>query len=256
MIRVTRGDGPDRLARGEPVIEGFKRDYEIAPDEYRTGRRTFQIDSAIYGHAEVKNALRVAQHAKCCFCEGKFEANAAADVEHYRPKLYSQQAQGSRKIYPGYYWLGYAWTNLLYSCQICNRSHKRNYFPLRDPRSRARSHLDDLAAEAPMLLDPAGPEDPRDHIRFRDEIAVGMTKIGKTTIDYVGLNRLPLVEERLERLNILRKLRQILDTFRESGRPEERRVLGDAEVVLEAAVQAQSPFSAMATDFLQGKGFP
>ncbi len=41
-----------------------------------------------------------------------------------------------------------------------------------------------------MLIDPAGSENPRDHIRFRDEIAVGMTKIGETTIDYVGLNRL------------------------------------------------------------------
>jgi hypothetical protein len=254
MIRVTRGDRPDRLVIGEPVTEGLKREYEDAPDEYNTGRRAFEINSAIYGHPEVKNALRTAQYAKCCFCEGKFEANAAADVEHYRPKLYSQQARGSRKIYPGYYWLGYAWANLLYSCQICNRSHKRNYFPLRDPGTRARSHLDDLGAEAPMLLDPAGPENPRDHIRFRDEIAVGMTKIGETTIDYVCLNRLPLVEQRLERLNILRNLRQILDTFRGSGKPEEQQVLAEAEAFLESAVQAQASFSAMAADLLQGTG--
>jgi uncharacterized protein (TIGR02646 family) len=254
MIRVTRGGRPNRLVTGEPATESLKRDYEGAPDEYRTGRRTLKIDSAIYGHAEVKNALRSAQHAKCCFCEGKFEANAAADVEHYRPKLYSQQARGSQRIFPGYYWLGYAWTNLLYSCQICNRSHKRNYFPLRDPRTRARSHLDDLDAEAPMLLDPAGPEDPRDHIRFRNEIAVGMTRIGETTIEYVGLNRLPLIELRLERLNILRPLRQILDTFGGSGKPEEQRVLAEADALLGAAVQAQAPFSAMATDLLSGTG--
>lgn len=105
-----------------------------------------------------------------------------------------------------------------------------------------------------MLIDPAGSEDPRDHIRFRDEIAVGMTKIGETMIDYVGLNRLPLVEERLERLNILQKLRQILDTFRGSGKLQERLVLAEAEAVLEAAVRAQAPFSAMATDLLQGTG--
>jgi hypothetical protein len=226
MTRVTRGDRPNRLVTGEPVTERLKQDYEGAPDEYRTGRRTFKIDSAIYGRAEVKNALRSAQHARCCFCEGKFEANAAADVKHYRPKLYSHQTRGSRKIYPGYYWLGYAWTNLLYSCQICNRSHKRNYFPLREPRTRARSHLYDLGAEESMLIDPAGSADPRDHIRFRNEIAVGMTRVGETTIDYVGLSRLPLIELRLERLHILRPLRQILDTFRGSGKPEEQQVLG------------------------------
>jgi uncharacterized protein (TIGR02646 family) len=254
MIRVTRGDRPDGLAIGERLAEEFKRDYETAPEGYRLGRQTFEIDSAIYGHATVKNALRLAQHAKCCFCEGKFEANAAADVEHYRPKAYTQQARGSRKIYPGYYWLGYAWTNLLYSCQICNRSYKRNYFPLRDPGTRARSHLDDLSAEVPMLLDPAGLENPRDHIRFRDEIAVGMTKVGETTINYVGLNRLRLVEERLEHLQYLQTLRQILDTFDESVEPEKRRVLTDAEAILDAAVDAQARFSAMATDLLQGTG--
>lgn len=254
MIRVTRGDRPARLALGERIIEASKRDYESAPDAYRKGQRNFEIDPAIYGHAEVKNALRAAQHAKCCFCEGKFEANAAADVEHYRPKRYSQQAPGSRKIYPGYYWLGYAWTNLLYSCQTCNRSYKRNCFPLHDPETRARSHLDDLAAEAPMLIDPAGPEDPRDHIRFRDEIAVGMTQIGEITIEYLGLNRLPLVEERLESLNTLRTLRQILQTFRGSGDQEKQSLHEQAKVKLDAAIRTQAKFSAMATDLLGETG--
>jgi hypothetical protein len=254
MIRVRRGDRPDRLDIGAPLTEGFKREYEIAPEDYRTGRRTFEIDPAIYGHAEVNDALRLARYGKCCFCEAKFEANAAADVEHYRPKAYSQQTRGGHKTFPGYYWLGYDWANLLYRCQICNRSHKRNYFPLHNPSTRSRSHLDDLAAEAPMLLDPAGAGNPREHIRFRDEIAVGMTKIGETTIDYIGLNRLPLVEVRLERLNILRKLRQILDAFRDSQSPEKICVLTEAEAVLEAAVQAQALFSAMATDLLQGTG--
>jgi hypothetical protein len=60
-----------------------------------------------------------------------------------------------------------------------------------------------------MLLDPAGLENPRDHIRFRDEIAVGMTKVGETTINYVGLNRLRLVEERLEHLQYLRSRPQV-----------------------------------------------
>jgi hypothetical protein len=81
MIRVTRSDRPDCLAIGERLTEEFKRDYETAPEPYRSGLQIFKIDRAIYGHTAVKNALRVAQHAKCCFCEGRFEANAAADVD-------------------------------------------------------------------------------------------------------------------------------------------------------------------------------
>lgn len=112
-----------------------KRDcqaYEANSHEYRNGTKTFDFERKIYGHKAVKEALKTDQHGKCCFCEGKFEAHASGDIEHYRPKGAVNQHKDSETLYPGYYWLAYSWENLYYSCNICN-STKGSFFPLADP---------------------------------------------------------------------------------------------------------------------------
>ena len=257
MIRVTKPDPPARLSKGNSLISGYRAAFEANRAEYESNRRTFDIRRDIYGHAEVKELLRAAQHKKCCFCEGLFlEAHAAADVEHYRPKAYSQQGYRTPKIYPGYYWLAYSWDNLYYCCQVCNRSHKRNFFPLRNPGARARNHFGDLASEAPLILNPSGPNDPRSHIRFRKEIALGMTDAGKATVDFVGLNRLSLVEKRLAVCNVLQGLHQVVRLFREPQGEEQRNVIADARGKLYGALKPQAEFSAMAADLLQEAGIP
>lgn len=250
MIRVIKPAAPARLARGAALIAGNRALYDANPATYDTGASTFDIDKNIYGHADVKDVLRVAQHRKCCFCEGVFEGNAPADVEHFRPKKYAQQGRGGRKLYPGYYWLGYTWENLYYCCEICNRSQKKNYFPLRDSAARARNHLADLAGEEPLILDPGGPLDPRAHISFNGEVAIGSTDEGRTTVEYVGLNRPALIDARLESLNLLKILRDIRDAFEGPLDHQQRRVINDANQILEAAVQPTAKFSAMAMDLL------
>ena len=98
---------------------------------------TFSGD--IYGHDEVRAALRTAQHSKCCYCESKI-THITEDVEHYRPKgAVRQSPHDARPLSPGYYWLAYEWKNLYLSCSICNSSHKRDLFPLKNPERRARS---------------------------------------------------------------------------------------------------------------------
>ena len=87
------------------------------------------------------------------------------DVEHFRPKGgYKQRRRGPARR-PGYYWLAYDWDNLFYSCQLCNQRFKRNLFPLRDGRRRARSHTHRLDKEEPLLVDPAE-QDPSKYIGF------------------------------------------------------------------------------------------
>ena len=209
----------------------------------------------IYGHREVKDELRVAQHGKCCYCEGRFEAFAAADVEHYRPKGAVKQDKDSETLRPGYYWLAYSWANLYLCCQICNRSYKKDFFPLVDPTMRARSHTDNVADENPLLLDPGSLEDFRTHIEFRQEHAVGVTAAGRMTIHVVGLDRTALREERLSRL---RHLRTIQDVIRlRTGRPDQDDItlLQDARDELRDAILPQAMFSAMAIDFLRGMEF-
>jgi hypothetical protein len=84
-----------------------------------------KFDRKVYGLTVVKNKLEIIFHHKCAFCESTMKG-ALPDVEHFRFKKH-------------YYWLGYEWTNLLLSCQICNRYFKGTHFPLLIERNRVQS---------------------------------------------------------------------------------------------------------------------
>ena len=136
---------------------------------------------------------------------------AHGDVEHYRPKGGVRQNDPDALEQPGYFWLAYVWENLFFACQLCNQSFKKNLFPLADPTTRARNHLDDLTAEEPMLIHPAD-EEPGAFIAFREEMAFPINDHprARTTIEVLGLNREALAEMRLDRLKPYMVLRQRL----------------------------------------------
>ena len=149
----------------------------------------------IYGAKSVKNALKKIQHDKCAFCESKVSHIAWGDVEHFRPKAGYRQDPDDPLIRPGYYWLAYQWSNLLFCCQLCNQRFKGNQFPLLDATRRAKSHHDDINNEQPLFVHPAM-EDPSLFLEFRAEylLASGGNMRGKATIEALGLNREELVE--------------------------------------------------------------
>lgn len=163
---------------------------------YDAGLREFDFDSAIFGHPSIKSALNELQNGKCCFCESPFKHIMPGDVEHFRPK--AGYLLGKYLIKPGYYWLAYDFSNLYLSCEICNRTFKKNYFPLENETNRVRSHHDHerLADENPLLIH-LEDDEPADHIEFNREIPIGKDKKGKTTIERLGLDRYDLNEERL-----------------------------------------------------------
>lgn len=109
---------------------------------------------------KTKTALQKYQNGKCCFCERRRDANAESDVEHFRPKLKVTDAD-----HPGYWWLAYEWSNLLFSCKACNSEFKQSHFPLVNETSRARTKDDDLSMERPVLINPSF-EDPADFIDY------------------------------------------------------------------------------------------
>ena len=246
MIRVNKPRCPPaRLVAGDARTTEYCAAYD-------NGVRAFNFKKNIYGHETVKTALREAQHHKCCYCERKFET---AHVEHYRPKAAVRQDEDSETLRPGYYWLAYSWDNLYLSCHRCNSSHKREFFPLANPEARARSHRENIADENPLLLDPGGAENPRNHIEFRQERAVGLTEAGRRTIHVVGLNGPMLVEDRLGLWKILHALRNLVrlatgHTY-QNGITEQE----NARHVLTAAILPQAVFSAMAIDLLRGTEF-
>jgi uncharacterized protein (TIGR02646 family) len=202
VIRIHKPSAPPAIlrARGQQVTRNICAAYD-------RGKRHFDFDRSIYAAASVKNALLKAQHGTCAFCESKITHVEYGDVEHFRPKAGFQQRPKDTLDTPGYYWLAYEWGNLLFSCQLCNQSFKRNLFPLHNPRRRARCHRDNLQAERPLLLDPSA-MDPETILSFREETAYAPNRIrlGRTTIELLGLNRPELREARRERFELIQML--------------------------------------------------
>ena len=116
----------------------------------------------------------------------------------------SSRGADDKLIQPGYYWLAYEWSNLFASCQLCNEKFKKNWFPLSNPKARARSHRDNVRLERPLLLRPDEPDLDK-HLGYRAEVpyAVNKSKRGKATIDVLGLRRPELMEHRTKRLRLV-----------------------------------------------------
>ena len=243
MIRIQRPeDGPRVLqARGRKQRGIMASLYTRFSDDYDQGKKVFTFATTIYSHPSVKTKLIEAQHDKCCYCETPVTPVAYGDVEHFRPK----GAVAEDDTHPGYYWLAYEWSNLLFACQRCNQRFKRTFFPLRGSSKRARSHHDDLAQEEPLLIHPVE-ENPEQYIAFYKQEAVSPkeNRRGKATIDVLGLNRNELLEARLSRYRGLEVLYRIVRHSERHAVPQD--ILTDAQTVLRDAVKDQSPYAAMA----------
>lgn len=250
MIRVNKpAKPPTSLAKGAPLVRAHEVARLADPGAGASSKRAFKFEKKIYGAANVKRALRSAQHDKCCYCEGKFAAHASGDVEHFRPKTCFQQEKGGPKEYPGYYWLVYDWSNLYYACELCNRVGKRNLFPIVDPTQRRRS-ASDCRKELPEIIDPGGPLDPRDHIKFNGAAPEGVTELGRKTIRILDLDRGDLTTARLEHLAALHTLRELKDIPAARLDASMLAVQRKAIDKLRVAVEPTAPYSAMVNDFL------
>lgn len=175
------------------------------------------IDEDLYKSPRL--LLLAASHGKCAYCEVKVAPGQRhGDVEHYRPKGAVRDLQGKRVMidrngqqikHPGYYWLAYAYSNLLPSCLACNRrahdiasdrpTGKSDLFPTLDDKWAARP--EEVETEHPALLNPWLPtDDPAEHLTFDIDSGkvIGRTERGRITVDLLGLNRNGLPEARLE----------------------------------------------------------
>lgn len=200
MIQVQKSAGGPALLQtlGVPARQQLEAIFDADPAGCQgAGNKLLNVAATIYNDLRIKALLIAEQHEKCCYCEQLPLSAGPGDVEHFRPKNGFKQAKADRQLgKPGYYWLAYSWENLFFSCDTCNRSYKRNFFPLQNPASgRAQSHHQNTATEQPLLLDPAR-DQPEQHIGFRGPVAVGLTSRGRTTIAGCGLNRIRLLAKR------------------------------------------------------------
>ncbi len=263
MIRVVKPAPPDVLVtKGSRAAQACCAAFDAAPDDYKTGTKVFAFDGSIYAAPAVKEALHDAQHRKCAFCESFFAHTGYGDVEHFRPKAGHKQRESDVLRRPGYYWLAYEWGNLFYSCQLCNQRFKRNLFPLKDARHRARTHRHRIKNEKPLLVDPSACE-PSDFLEFRDEYAFAVKgcREGEVTIEVLGLNREELVEVRRDRLATLKQLIKTRDFLRQHVRSRQRvRSAGDhafvehlaeMEELLRARTDSSGEYAAMTRALLR-----
>jgi uncharacterized protein (TIGR02646 family) len=208
VIRILRPEEPPRILaeQASSLVREMLAQYRADPQAYRDGTKVFEFKRAVYGHPEVKQRLLEAQRGKCCYCEISI-VSEPGDIEHFRPKARVCQGDGEPMQAPGYFWLAYTWSNLLYACSRCNREHKRDLFPLEAPAARADAARDggSTAGEAPLLLDPAV-DDPEAHVEFDEERALPRNgaRRGRVTIDLIDLNRTKLLEARREALEPVR----------------------------------------------------
>ncbi len=249
MIRFTKSSTiPSSLRRGVQATAADCASYDADPASFRNGTKKFDITNRIYGTQVVKRQLKIDQHDKCAFCEAIFDANVAGDVEHYRPK--GAVTTDAETLSPGYYWLGYQWANLSYACPDCNEYRKRDHFPLADEGQRARDHHQQVDDEEPLLLDPYGSKNPRDHIVFRGEAPIELTPEGSTTIRVLALDRTKLARDRYRHLRNLGLLRESIELLRDDIRPEAAGFVTRARAQIAAAVEPTAKFSAAAADYL------
>ena len=246
MIRIHKSiQPPDKL-----ITEGKKKrkshcfSYTRNSQDYQNGKKKFLFNSNIYAHKDVKEALIRSQHGKCCFCEQIIHEEG--DVEHFRPKGAYKQELRKPLEYPGYYWLAYEWDNLYLACTACNQRHKENLFPLINPEDRATSHHDNIKIEKPIFINP-GKENPEKFIKFNGEIAAGIDKEerGKNTIIALGLNRRSLKEKRLDELQEVKILKQVLELAKQDLENLELQALAqEAESRIEKSISSKGEFSA------------
>lgn len=245
MIKINKSEKiPITLSKkGKEETEKLKKEYD-------KGVRSFTFSKAIYGAPSVKSQLKEEQFRKCCFCESI--NRAYEDVEHFRPKGAWMQKEGEALSETGYYWLAYDWSNLLFSCKVCNISFKKNHFPLSDASNRTINHHGNLELEEVLLINPSL-EDPEDHIYFKgvDPFAHNNSKKGVSSINILGLRvndsmskvqRVHAEELHDRRMHLYETLKQVY-ILATKAFPEELRV--GAQALLAKAQQPNAEYSLM-----------
>lgn len=247
MIKIVKGPAPpELLSEGATLIEKLKSDFDADPDGYANGKLKFTFTDCYKSEAVVA-ALKDCQHDKCCFSEARFKGDYR-QVEHFRPKGRIDGYRIQSRIYPGYYWLAYEWTNLFLCKELINISFKKTYFPLQDEHERnTNHHLTHV--EVPLLIDPAVDE-PRDHIRFYRDEPIHLSKRGLLTIKLLGLQHPDFEEGRRKHLAMLEGMKDIIDIGVARGIDIQDPMFEKLLTLLREATQPPAEFSSMAIDFL------
>jgi len=192
-------------------------------------------------------------------------------LDHFRPKKIAKQLNGTER--EGYWWLAFDWSNFRISGQICNRASKdenetvrgkRDYFPIKDERTIAKTPDDDIRDELIYFLDPTNRFDPL-LITF-DELgrAIPSSAEGtwqneraKITIEYFYLDYPLLVDERKKVWNTCKiKVAQVENLIHQGASVTKKNELEYLIKELMDLISPQAELSATARSCLLNLGGP
>lgn len=171
-------------------------------DDYEASG-TFVVTD-LYKDPEIKHKYYSGENGffagKCAYCESQTNVNQPGDIEHYRPKNRvtdwdeNEIKLNDGKSHPGYYWLAYDSSNLLFSCADCNRVSKKkvgrrigkwDYFPVNGQRAIKPGEEN---VEKPLLINPIA-VDPSIHLKFDEAgIVEHLSAEGEECIKVFGLD--------------------------------------------------------------------
>lgn len=207
-MRFVKKDFSNPIARG--ILESNTARTHL--DDCIENQDSSHFKGTIYGHETVREQLSYIYHDKCCYCEVNIRPISTPHIEHFRPKGRVTGLDG-----PGYYWLGYEWTNLLLACPACN-SIKGTKFPLNLDNHIISHPIDGnmpptyamipvnagyLNKERPLIINPEviHPEG----LFYFDYLCfirpVKENTLATTTIKEIDLNRDDLVADRQEKVD-------------------------------------------------------
>ncbi len=166
-----------------------------------TARSGDRFKREYYRHTSVKNGLEAIYGTKCAYCESYFTHVSYKRIDHYRP-------------IKKYFWIGYEWSNLLLTCEVCNGSKSAQFpiegTPVTEPQTNCIEWLSDSAtfrAEKPLLLNPEV-DAPEEHLQFYPDgeiAAKNRSRKGSKTIFVCKLNREELY---LQRRRVVARIRK------------------------------------------------
>jgi hypothetical protein len=185
---------------------------------------------------------------KCAYCEVSFLVGSWGDVEHYRPKGDVADLDDSPVIgHGGYYWLAYEPSNLLPSCEKCNRAEgKQTRFPVADPAKRVSKPADALTGEEPLFISPYEADlEVRHHFTWETTycgkvpgMVRPLTPRADASIRGYHLNRVPLINARHDAQEKL-KGNIMLALGLDQSLQEVKRQYADGRVPFSAAMLSQ-----------------
>ena len=173
MHKINRNNAPQQLVNKNITINKDLKKYDIN-DEWTKFTSTKLKNETM---EQLGNMFQ-----KCCaYCEGKFEDNSYAQIDHFKPK----------SLFPE---LCFDYNNMNYSCEKCNKFKS--------------SKFDE------KLINPTE-DNPEEHLKFDRVYLVPLDERGAKTLEILGINNEDRLENKKKRYEDIRLKIEAVTNFLE-----------------------------------------